>query len=212
MIANTLPPIKTYREHFIQKMAPAVKKANDAILAKRNRVIWDMDHYRQLSKNENQWLAQLAKTYDVKNAHAWGKLMNRVDIVPASLAIAQAINESAWGRSRFAKQGNNFYGQWCYTKGCGLVPKKRPKVRAYEVQTFKNREASVAAYMHNLNTHGVYQNFRDARHDLHRYDQPISGLSLVPHLTHYSTRRQAYVRSISQVIMKYGLEKYDLKA
>ena len=90
---------------------------------------------------------QRYESYNVKwstGKDSWKKLLERVDAVALEVALAQSANESAWGQSRFAKQGNNFFGQWCYRKGCGIVPKKRDKGGRHEVAKFKSVNAATS--------------------------------------------------------------------
>lgn len=42
------------------------------------------------------------------DAKSLASLLKRVDIVPESMVLIQAANESGWGSSRFAREGFNF--------------------------------------------------------------------------------------------------------
>ena len=48
----------------------------------------------------------------------------RMDIIPVSIALAQAANETGWGTSRFALEGNALFGQWTWSKK-GITPKNK---------------------------------------------------------------------------------------
>ena len=157
----------------------------------------------------------LANTYNIKHwninqPHDWNMLLNRIDIVPTSMLLAQAANESAWGTSRFAQQGNNLFGQWCFSPGCGIVPKQRAAGRIYEVQKFPSVLASVQAYILNLNTNTHYQAFRQARAQLRTQGKPISGYALADGLRHYSQRGKAYVSDIRYIIVANQLGNTEL--
>ena len=82
------------------------------------------------------------KDFDVANDVSWPLLLNRVDVIPPSLALAQGANESAWGTSRFSKEGNNYFGQWCFKLGCGLVPRQRDSGAQHEVAKFDSPRQS----------------------------------------------------------------------
>ena len=71
--------------------------------------------------------------------------------------------ESGWGESRFAQQGNNLFGEWCFTKGCGIVPSQRKEGATHEVRRFDSVDDALASYMHNLNTGHAYKALRVAR-------------------------------------------------
>ena len=129
--------------------------------------------------------------------------------MPPSLALAQSANESAWGTSRFAKQGNNFYGQWCYREGCGIVPKQRNHSAKHEVAKFKNVQLSTNAYIHNINSHNAYSNLRTLRATQRKAGKVISGQALAVGLQKYSERGSEYVKEIQAMIRFNKLGQYD---
>ena len=138
-LAMATPPQQ--HQQFIRNVLAYANDANQTILEQRQRFDKIQKNYKnhhKLSAQDQEWLNKLAKQYkvsaDISNPNAWKILSKRVDILPPSLIIAQAANESAWGTSRFAKQGNNYFGQWCYTPGCGIVPKQRSAGHTYEVK------------------------------------------------------------------------------
>lgn len=137
-------------------------------------------------------------------------LLKRVDVIPPSLVLAQAANESAWGTSRFATKANNYFGQWCYKKGCGLVPLRRNAGTTHEVRKFKNAQASVKSYLMNLNTGRVYGELRMMREKARAKGQQITGKELAGGLVNYSERREEYVKELRSMISYNKLvEKYD---
>ena len=147
--------------------------------------------------------------FDPNNEEDWKILLRRVDTIPVSLALAQSASESAWGSSRFAVQGNNFFGEWCYEPGCGLVPKNRLPGRKHMVETFGGIEASVDSYMHNLNSHEAYVEFRKARKQLRNSGSRLKGLDLLPTLQKFSERRQNYLEDIRVITLVNNLERFD---
>ena len=126
--------------------------------------------------------------------------LRRVDIIPKELALMQAANESAWGTSRFARIGLNFFGQWCYKKGCGMIPKRRANEAAHEVTAFKSVRAAVSSYFKNINTHAAYKDLRSIRADLRRQQKPIEATILTQGLLSYSERREAYIEELNKMI------------
>ena len=135
------------------------------------------------------------------------QFLNKVNIIPASLTLAQAANESAWGTSRFARNANNYFGQWCFTKGCGLVPKSRNAGAIHEVQRFENVEEAVTSYIRNLNSHPAYEDLRNIRTDRDTF----KGKDLAEGLSKYSERSQHYIDEIKQMINFNKLQNYDQK-
>ena len=116
------------------------------------------------------------------------------------LALVQAATESGWGRSRFALEGNNLFGHWCYEPGCGLVPARRNQGAAHEVAAFDSISESVSRYLHNLNTHAAYAPLRAIRARLRQQDEPPTAMALADGLVLYSERRDEYVDEIKSVI------------
>lgn len=209
---------KQRQRTFFNYLLPYARSVNQSILQDRKKILtlqtyWQQNHY--LSSADKNWLQQTAKSYHLKSftiekSNEWQKLIERVDIVPISLVLAQAANESAWGASRFAKQANNFFGQWCFKSGCGLVPKQRPKGSHYEVKKFSSPFAAIQQYMINLNTNNSYQLLRKLRKTLRKQHKTIAGYSLAKGLIHYSQRKEQYVRSIRLIIKRNKLSQYDV--
>ena len=87
--------------------------------------------------------------------------MMRMDIIPVSIALAQAAKESGWGTSRFALEGN---ATWSVDlDGQGIAPLKRDGDKSHKILRFPILRASVKAYKNNLNTHKSYYKFREKR-------------------------------------------------
>ncbi len=166
-----------------------------------------------VSKEDQQWLIRLARKYHVDmtspdDEHAWELLKRRVDTVPFRLALAQAANESSWGTSRFARKGRNFFGEWCFTRGCGIVPARRVPGLTHEVAVFKSVNKSVASYIYHLNRIDIYMPLRVARHKERKWGSKPTAHDLAGGLTGYSQRGKAYVNDIRNMIRV----NYDLMA
>ena len=122
------------------------------------------------------WLKRRFKEYKIDDGDL-SKLKMRMDIIPVSIALAQAANESGWGTSRFALQGNALFGQWTWSKK-GISPKKQDKDKTHRVLQFQVLKASVRAYKNNLNTHNAYKEFREVRARLREENKKMNGLDL----------------------------------
>lgn len=127
-------------------------------------------------------------------------LLAQVDVIPEELVFSQSANETGWGTSRFAKVGHNFFGQWCFSKGCGIVPNQRDQGAAHEVASFDSIEASVRSYFRNINRNQSYQPLRDIRADLHATNQTMNACALAAGLINYSERKEAYIAEIRAMI------------
>jgi Bax protein len=124
----------------------------------------------------------------------------RVDTVPLSLVLAQAANESSWGQSRFAQEGNNLFGEWCFREGCGIVPEQRSAGKSHEVAAFDSVNASVRSYLHNLNTGRAYAALRKLRQQARAAGEAPKAMVLASGLARYSERGLAYVHEIKAMI------------
>ena len=164
---------------------------------------------------EEAWIGKVAQHYNVdtemnKADAMLEQLLVKVDEIPVSLALVQAANESAWGTSRFALEANNFYGQWCFSKGCGVVPEQRPEGARYEVRKFDSAAHSVRSYMHNLNSSHHYEGMRDIRSKQRSAGKPVTGPLLAQGLYAYSIRGVDYVNELVRMIEGNDLLRYDL--
>ena len=223
---RSIDDIPTRKQTFIQLIAPMTVQKNNALLEVRELLLGMLDELaagKTLSHVQEQQLQRLTSRYKIKVSKSPDKgsnqdlthtqqikrLLTRVDIIPASMVVAQAAAESGWGTSRFARQAQNLFGQWCYTKGCGLVPKRRSKGATHEVQKFSGVEQAVNAYYHNINTHRTYSDVRARRAALRNAGTPITGPALIPGLTGYSSRGQVYVDELAELIRYNKLSVLD---
>ena len=208
---SDVPETEERKRLFFQAVLPLILRANQEILADRRR-LWqvqaDVRLGRRLAPGDRLWLVVMADRYKVARGDIDG-LLQRVDVVPPSLALAQAAEESGWGTSRFAQKGNAIFGQWTTADGRGLVPMRRDEDKDHKVRKFDELIDSVRAYMLNLNTHNAYRELRRARAELRRAGDPLAGLSLARFLTRYSERGDDYVRTIRGMIQSNGLDRLD---
>ena len=206
--------VKQKKTAFFDYMLPLVSAANQSIMEQRAELEEMATDADQLSFFQQRNLLQLAESYRVdtqnlNNQQVIDQLLLRVAVLPPSLVLAQAAIESAWGTSRFARQGNNLFGQWCYQKGCGLVPLQRSADSKHEVAKFDSVAAAVDAYLHNLNTHRAYKDLRVLRAELSTAESSASGHQLAQTLLYYSELRQVYVDEVQAVIRINQLHGYD---
>ncbi len=196
----TVRPVNTRKRTFIKALLPLILAENERIREDRRKLLVAMGAENP-NDQDRATINRLAKAYATQPI----ELVKRVNTVPPSIALAQAAIESAWGTSRFATLGNALYGQWTWKRGTGIVPLGRDEGQSHEIRRFDTPRQSVAAYLHNLNTHPAYQDFRALRAKLGVAD----GLSLVDTLVNYSTRREAYVDELKTVIKVNRLYAFD---
>ncbi len=167
-----------------------------------------------LSGSEKEWLMDLATTYKVKintenDRLVVEELLLRVDVIPTSLVLAQAANESAWGTSRFALKGNSVFGQWCYQVGCGIVPSRRADGATHEVKKFDSIEESIESYFLNINTYHLYDAFREQRILLRKSGKVLDSILLARGLNQYSQRGASYIDEVQTLIKQNDLKQRD---
>lgn len=214
----TLSTVEERKAAFFQFLTPIVQEENRSILSKRQRILNLREELRSagsLSSPSRAALASFVKEYRFEDEklslqQQIDKLLLRVDKIPLSMALAQAATESAWGTSRFATEGNNFFGQWCFRPGCGQVPLERAPGLRHEVASFDDARASVRSYLRNLNTHNAYRHLRELRAGIREAGTHLVGLELIKALGSYSERGQDYVRELRLIIAGNGLEELDL--
>ena len=201
-------PVPIKKQVFFRLMAPLVLMANEKVL-----------DARQLATEKSltdQQLITLAVQYKVipdtitsLNERQRQELLARVDILPPSLVLAQAAEESGWASSRFTIEGNAFFGQWDFS-GKGMIPEKqRKELGNYGVARFDSPLASVEGYMFNINTHTAYQKLRALRAKLRVNGKLLTGIELAGTLDKYSERGQAYIDGLKKMIRFNKLETVD---
>lgn len=209
----SLPNFNSYKmaskkkKAFFNYLLPLANKANQQITQDKNHLLQLQN--KSLTKQDEHWLKSMAQIYQIHNtrpADILKQLQPKVDIIPSSLLLAQAANESAWGTSRFAQSGNNLFGQWCFTPNCGIVPLKRNRGKTHEVRRFSSPFESIYAYALNLNAHPSYQALRQIRQQLRKAGKIVTGFKLAQGLSLYSARRNAYVHDIQAMIRNNHLE------
>ena len=194
------------RELFIKILLPLILSENEKITRDRERL------FKILGKDfntagERVWLKRRFKEYRIDDKDL-SKLKMRMDIIPVSIALAQAANESGWGTSRFALEGNALFGQWTWSKK-GITPKDSSSTSTHKVLQFQILKASVRAYKNNLNTHNAYRKFREARAQMREEDKQITGLDLTMHLEKYASIGEKYVEILEDIITRNSLTDFD---
>ena len=213
-----LPDFSSYQDvsgkkkAFFSFLYPRIVLANSRILIER-QYLETLNRKESLSESETSWLARQAERLrvdeDPGSDEMFRRLQARLDVIPPSLVMAQAANESAWGTSRFARRGNNLFGQWCFSKGCGVVPKGREEGKSHEVAAFSSPYRSITGYIQNLNRHPSYQQLRDLRRKARENGRFASGAALAAGLTSYSERGNEYISELRSMIRYNKLADYD---
>ncbi|GGZ40662.1 MULTISPECIES: glucosaminidase domain-containing protein [Shewanella] len=204
---SSIGNVSDKKQAFFDFLRPAVQKQNSIIAEERKfleQVQKHLQNQHQLNDAEQYRIQRLAEKYQYAmraiDSDSINKLLRRVDVIPESMVLIQAANETGWGSSRFAREGLNFFGQWCFKKGCGLVPQSRSEGMSHEVAVFKSVDDSVASYMRNLNSNAAYSLFRSIRADLRSQQEPLTAEKLVYGLVNYSERQEAYIDELLDML------------
>ena len=191
---------------FIKIILPLVLEENNRIIIDRKKLFSILNKNKN-SKDEIKWLNQKFKQYGVVNKDL-ATLKVRMDIIPVSLAIAQAAKETGWGTSRFAIEGNALFGQWTWS-GEGIKPAGADTDATYKVMKFNVLKASVRAYQRNLNTHSSYKKFRFVRAQLRDDNKKLDSLKLAEYLDNYAQTGTEYTKVLKQIIQQNQLKDFD---
>ena len=215
---STFQDVNTKKTAFFQYLEPKIQAVNSAIAEERTellRLIEALDTRANLTRKQQRWLRDRAIKYRVPDRDALpdqvlaSRLRERIDEIPAALALAQSANESGWGTSRFAVNQNNFFGLWCYTEDCGVRPLAASSETRHQVAGFDSVQGGVQEYMLTLNSHPAYETLRAIRRDLRIASAPVTGDALAAGLIRYSERGEAYVEELRAMIRINGLDDRD---
>ncbi len=197
---------KLKKETFIKIVLPLVVAENEKILDDKLK-LKRITSKKMTSDKEKSWLRLKLREYKVKNSDIT-ELDKRMDIIPVSIALAQAAKESGWGTSRFALEGNAIFGQWTWT-GQGIEPLNKGKHENHKILRFPILRASVKAYKNNLNTHKGYSEFREKRHSFRKRNKKIKGLDLTDTLDRYAKTGKEYTQILEQIIKQNDLSDFE---
>ena len=204
------------KKDFVKTLLPLISYQNQNILLERSKLenlrASLIDNYT-LSKTDLKFLNKISKKYRIKSAdkHKYdlvNELLKRVDIIPNSIVLAQAANESGWGKSRFAREFNALFGEYTYNYTDGVVPLLREEGEKHLVKTFTSVDKSVQSYFNNLNSHYAYKDFREVR-EMMREKNNFSNIKLlVEELESYAADIN-YIKTINAIIDSNNLEQFD---
>ncbi len=200
------------KQLFFRGLAPLILHSNELIMKDRNRlekIRAKVSGNESVTEMDRIWIRKLAQLYKVKSndeqvsESLLDELWKKVDIVPPSLALGQAAEESGWGTSRFAAEGNAIYGQWTWGENAMVPEQQRKELGNYGIASFNSLQESICGYMLNLNTHNAYADLRNRRAELRKKGQKLTGSELAEQLTRYSERGEEYVKGLKS-LMEYN--------
>jgi len=207
------------QQRFVNTLLPLILTENARVLRERRSatmLLKRLQRGRSLRQKNAEWLQRLAADYGVtgdplSEAKARQELLLRVDVIPPSLALAQAAIETGWGSSKAAQRDRNLFGM------IGVVAtskKSKARRKGHGGRTSRLRFAhladSVQGYVRNLNSHSAYKMLRALRAKARARGVEPSGSTLTAGLTAYSELGKGYVKLIKTAIHGSDLARYDL--
>ena len=205
------------KREFVKTLLPLISYENQKILFERSKIKnikAFLDNNKTLNKYDLIFLEKISKKYRLKitNKHKHdivNELLDLVDIIPNSIVLAQAANESGWGTSRFAKEFNALFGEYTYDFSNGVVPLMREEGQKHLVKSFDSVDKSVQSYFNNLNSHYAYRNFREVRKIMRENDNFSNIKLLVGELESYAADKN-YIKTINSIIDINKLDEFDI--
>jgi Bax protein len=202
---DKIKSIKEKKETFLQILLPLVVAENEKIKKDRKYLFKILKINN--SAESKKWINKKYKEYKVSDKNI-NELIEKIDIIPTSIALAQAAKESGWGTSRFALEGNAIYGQWTWN-GDGIEPLEKTKDQNHKILKFPLLRASVKAYIANLNSHRGYKNFRAKRFEMRKQNKKLVGLDLIHELDNYAQTGKEYTKILEKIIKQNDLDELE---
>tara|TARA_B100000767_G_scaffold260261_1_gene270743 strand:+ start:604 stop:2064 length:1461 start_codon:yes stop_codon:yes gene_type:complete len=202
---NSIRSTKKKKETFLKILLPLIVAENEKIEKDRKKLFKLL---KANNKPENQkWINKKYKDYKISKREI-NDLIEKMDVIPISIALAQAAKESGWGTSRFALEGNAIFGQWTW-KGDGIEPLEKTENQNHKILKFPLLRASVKAYITNLNTHNGYKDFRKKRFQLRNQNKALTGEALIDELDNYAQTGKEYTKVLRQIIEQNDLDEFE---
>ena len=203
---KTVKSIKNRKDLFLKIALPLIVQENKKLLSINKQINSIKHRFSQISRKEAVFISNLMEEYKEVSID---NLLIKIDEIPVSLALSQAVIESGWGTSRFAYEGNALFGQYVWGNTTnGIVPNEREINAKYKIKSFNTLRESVASYMKNLNTNSHYNEFRINRFVLRSNKQPLSGSYLADYLFNYSIEND-YPSKIKKLIEINNFEDFE---
>ncbi len=207
---DSVSDVEARKALFLRSLLPLILKGNAEIAGIRKRIVGLLNARAAgtIDAGDAIWLHRVADWYGAEPSND-ADILSRIDLVPTSLALAQAAQESGWGRSRFARNANALFGQRVWGEsGPGLVPRDAAR-DDFRVRAFPDLMSAVRTYLHNLNSHRAYQELRDRRAQARALGVTANALHLAGSLTRYSEEGEVYVKALRSLISGNDLLALD---
>lgn len=207
------------KHHFVCTVLPFAIRMNMLVFAQRLELMRLKEKLKTgetISYVDANWLKQVRESYRVSESAGIDELLKRVDIIPVPLLLAQAIEESGWGTSRFAREGNALFGVTAAGNDKNCI--KGTEHRKVCQRKYSSVSEGVASYIHVLNTVSSYEKLRTLRAEMRAAGTPLDSMKLASTLTRYSANGITYTQIIrnhmsrNNYLLKYEFQEVDAQA
>ena len=201
---------------FLSILLPIALRGNEMALEERKRLkvafltnnIYKIEYFAKKYKVKNFTKINFGSLNSLQLRNIKKELLIKVNRVPVSMIIAQAIIESGWGSSRFAQEGNALFGEWTWKSNDGIKPNGNLDAN-FAVKSFKNISESLNSYILNLNRHPAYTEMRNYRSMMFKAGKDITGYDTAAYLENYAEIGLAYVEKVNDMIKSNKLYKFE---
>ena len=201
---------------FLSILLPIALRGNELALEERKRLkvafltnnIYKIEYFAKKYKVKNFTKINFGSLNSLQLRNIKKELLIKVNRVPVSMIIAQAIIESGWGSSRFAQEGNALFGEWTWKSNDGIKPNGNLDAN-FAVKSFKNISESLNSYILNLNRHPAYTEMRNYRSMMFKAGKDITGYDTAAYLENYAEIGLAYVEKVNDMIKSNKLYKFE---
>ena len=206
------------KKEFVKTVLPIIINENQKILTTRNLLLdlkMKLKTFKTLNNKEINELNKIANKFNIKYSQRHkldliNEILYNVDIIPNSIALAQAAIESGWGKSRFAREYNALFGEYTYDQNKGVVPLDRELGAKHLIKSFSSYDNSVSSYFKNINSHFAYKAFREVRNVM-RDKNNFSDINLLISKLNSYAEDDKYIEILDMVIQKNKFNKFDSK-
>ena len=201
---------------FLSILLPIALRGNELALEERKRLkvafltnnIYKIEYFAKKYKVKNFTKINFGSLNSLQLRNIKKELLIKVNRIPVSMIIAQAIIESGWGASRFAQEGNALFGEWTWKNNDGIKPNGNLDAN-FAVKSFKNISESLNSYILNLNRHPAYKEMRNYRSMMFKAGKDIKGYDTAVYLENYAEIGLAYVEKVNDMINSNKLYRFE---
>lgn len=189
--------LNDFKEDFVEELKPIILQENKIIIEERRFVENFFKNYSdnsntQIDKGTFNKLTFIAKKYQISDIFNKDEYLLKIDEIPVTLALSQAVLESGWGQSSVAKKSQNYFGQRKFTS--------QKDLDALNYAKFKSLSMATKEYMLNLNTHEAYEEFRQNRAAFTLSGKKMHGRAAARTIKKYSEDAREYTKMLFEII------------